>query len=149
MKRMKLPELQTFETFQLARQVGSHSIWEELPDTLHICLVGILDRDQLAEIMSFQDEWSRDKPIFFILVNVKDLETVQRGARPVTKDDQWPMMRPKIVAVYGARFAVRTIGEMVLRARRLLGTVDPMPTKFFHSETDARKSIEALRRAIA
>lgn len=125
-----------------------HSIHEDSTDILHIDLVGKLVGIELAAIMKIQNEWARGKERYFVLVNIKRLETVTTDARPVLREHVWPEIRPMMVVAYGGSFAVRTLGEMVVRARRLLHSVDPSPTTFVSTETEARKMIDSLRNAV-
>ncbi len=125
-------------------KVGLHSVTAESPRVLVIKLVGELHGNELALIMKRQDEWSREKGRYFVLASLRELTGVARDARPVLKEHLWSEHPAELVIAYGASFAVRTIGEMVVRARRALNATDPVPTKFVATENDARKLLASL-----
>ena len=78
------------------------------------------------------------------LIDVSLAGTISPDARRLLLENRHKSKAPSVVAVVGARFAVRTLAHMVLRAMQSL-TKTHVIVDFFEDETAARTWIDSQR----
>jgi hypothetical protein len=80
----------------------------------------------------------------FAMYDSSRSEGVERAARKAMTENLRPDARPDAMAIFGAAFAIRTLGNMIDRARMGLG----QPTtgiRFFQTEAEAREYLARER----
>ncbi len=85
---------------------------------------------------------------FFVVYDVTQSEGVDRAARnALASSSNLPGPNPAVTAIFGASFAVRTVANMIERARVGLGQV-PTGMRFFQTEAQALVHIDEQRHRI-
>jgi hypothetical protein len=114
-------------------QFGSHSMWVAAPDVLRLDLDGEVNCEQLQNILDTQEAWGRDLARWFSIVNMSQFgkSTAESRAYMAKRTPN-----PRVTSIaFGASFAMRTVVEMMMRARRLL--YREVNEKFFMVATEA------------
>lgn len=124
-------------------QFGAHSLREVAPDTLHLELVGLVEGDELQQIVETENAWGLDKPQWFIIGDLSRLG----GSTPASRAymAEIPPNPHSISIVYGTSFAMRILVDMMMRARRLLSRAEPDAFVIVATEADAWAEVERRR----
>ena len=86
-------------------------------------------------------------PFLFVLFDCTHAQGVERDARRAMMQEVPPVKPPDLTAIVGAPFAIRTLSNMIERARVALGR-DSMGMRFFESEAQVFGHIDELRRRL-
>lgn len=124
-------------------QFGAHTMWEAAPDVLRLDFVGVVDGDELKGLIETQLQWSKDKPRWFALADMSRLG----GSTPSSREYMVKIpSNPNSVSIsFGARFAIRILVDMMMRARRLLAPTASDSFIMVATEADAWAEVERCR----
>ncbi|HRI67180.1 MAG TPA: STAS/SEC14 domain-containing protein [Polyangium sp.] len=102
----------------------------------------------LADFMALSEIYQqlrRERGRFFALFDATRMDGIDREARrALGNKKQLTDILPAVTAIFGASFAVRTIGNMIDRARTGLGRTTTV-RRFFDTEAQARAYIAQER----
>lgn len=130
-------------------RIGSHELWLEPPDIVHVRVVGDVNEAEAIELLTLSDRCAMEREHQFWMVDASQLGHIQPGAR--RRAASWPLSASHWGTVaFGVGFAQRLLARMLIGAARLLrGEVETM--MLLSTEEEARDWIaqERLRRQAA
>jgi hypothetical protein len=127
----------------LLLQAGRHVLEVEEPDLVIYRIHGEITGDELQAMREAQSAWMAGMDHIVVLVDLSETEGMTREARKAAmRPDGGPTRRA--IAYFGARFAVRVVVELTLRAMRVLRP-RAYPMRFCEDEARARLWLDAQR----
>lgn len=97
--------------------------------------------EQVRQIYDVQKRFCEGRQHVFLLIDSTGLTRLSRQARQALTDAPLPggvMMPIRGIAVFGASFTLRIMGEMLAKAAEILQKVHIPPIRFFEHEAQAR-----------
>ena len=111
-------------------------------------LVGTLEAADFQGILDWQAEWGKNKPRFFVISDVSQLQSISRDTRKYISEQGRLTSTHAVTINYGASFGVRVMAEMSMRARKVLGLPDLADALFVATQADALLEVEKLRKNV-
>jgi len=118
----------------------------EAPDTLMLRTAGVVDKQDMLDLMVVLEGNIRAWPHVFMMVDQTRQEGITAEARKIVPEvGLWIPYRGTVL--FGGSFAVRAIGQMLMKLINLVRAIDN-PTVFVKDEKEARTWLEKRRREI-
>ena len=119
----------------------------EPPDLIYVTGEGDIDEQDIVDMQPYFERHVRDWPYVLLLGDQTKQTSMSAGARKAaTELYKWVPYRG--TAICGGNFAMRTIGQMVMKVANMVQGRDN-PTVFFKTEPEGRAWIEERRRLLA
>jgi len=129
------------------RRFGEHLTWIQEPDIFHMRLAGTLEADQFQKILDWQADWGKNKPRYYVICDMSQLQTISRDTRKYMSEQGRVTAAHAVTITYGASFALRVMAEMSTRARKVMGLPDLADVIFVATQEEALAELENRRRA--
>jgi hypothetical protein len=129
-------------------QCGRQSTSLELPDIVHMKLVGEVTLEECRELNQAHLDFAKEVTYFFYWINLTDLEdlpaTVRREASATVK-----LLPVRGTVVYNAPLRARVLAKLLLTAANLFRSgPEKNPVSFADNDQDARAIIAKWRQQI-
>jgi hypothetical protein len=118
----------------------------EAPDLLVIRTIGVIDKQDMTDLMVVLDAQIRAWPHVFMMVDQSKQESMTAEARKVAPE-MGPWIPYRGTVLFGGSFAVRALGQMLMKLINLMRSMDN-PTVFVKDEKEARAWVEKRRHQI-
>lgn len=120
----------------------------EAPDIVNVRYVGALRPEHLNAARDEAASWIRGVPYFFTLLDVTKLGAVSTEARRAMAQNGENAKHMRGIAIVGASFHFRALGNMVAKAIAILHRHADNPVRFFETEEEARAWLEERRQIV-
>ncbi len=127
-------------------RIGAHLFRWEPPDVGYVCYHGDLEGESMFALSEQSRHYTLGRPHLFLLVDMAHVGKVSTEARQVLAQGGRDL-NMRGIAVIGATGPMRIISSLVSRAVDLLNGNRDNPTRFFESESEARRWIGERRAA--
>lgn len=129
------------------QRIGSHSVWEAAPDLLCVRFDGPLRGRELSAMLDYRNDWARGKDRYYIVVDLTTVTSVDSEARQVMVEQRAAVDSRQTTILFGARFGIRIIAQMMFRSLRMLRrNMQHAERHFVSSEAEALAFVEKCRR---
>lgn len=131
------------------RKIGKSSTSMELPDIVHLKLVGEISLEECREINQAHIDYAKELPYFFYMIDLSDLDNIPAAVRKEASETV-KLLPLRGTVIYQAPLRARVIAKLLLTAANLFrGGAGQNPTDSVNTEEEARAWIERRRRKIA
>lgn len=130
------------------KKIGRHSTSMEIPDIVHLKLVGEVTLEECREINQAHIDYAKDLPHFFYMIDLSELEnipaTVRREASQTVK-----ILPLRGTVIYQTPLRARVIAKLLLTAVNLFkGGAGQNPVDFVDTIEEARAWVKRRRQQI-
>ncbi|HSN87570.1 MAG TPA: hypothetical protein VL025_12470 [Thermoanaerobaculia bacterium] len=131
------------------KKIGRHSTSMEIPDIVHLKLVGEVTLEECREINQAHIDYARDLPLFFYMIDLSELENIPAAVR--REASQTVKILPlRGTVIYQTPLRARVIAKLLLTAVNLFkGGAGQNPVDFVDTTEEARAWIKRRRQQIA
>ena len=131
------------------KKIGRHSTSMEIPDIVHLKLVGEVTLEECREINQAHIDYARDLPHFFYMIDLSELENIPAAVR--REASQTVKILPlRGTVIYQTPLRARVIAKLLLTAVNLFkGGAGQNPVDFVDTTEEARAWIKRRRQQIA
>ena len=131
------------------KKIGRHSTSMELPDIVHLKLVGEVDLEECREINQAHIDYAKQLPHFFYMIDLSELENIPAAVR--REASQTVKILPvRGTVIYQTPLRARVIAKLLLTAVNLFkGGANQNPVDFVDTTEEARAWIRRRRQQIA
>lgn len=126
---------------------GIFQRWEP-PDTVCVDYVGVLNPAHVHAAQVEAAPWTSSVPYFFVLINVAKLGPVSKEVRKAFAENGESAKQLRGIAIVGASFHLRAVGNMITKAAAILHRHVDNPLRFFETEEEARAWLVERRREV-
>lgn len=131
------------------RKIGKSSTSMELPDIVHLKLVGEISLEECREINQAHIDYAKELPYFFYMIDLSDLDNIPAAVRKEASETV-KLLPLRGTVIYQAPLRARVIAKLLLTAANLFrGGAGQNPTDSVNTEEEARAWVERRRRKIA
>jgi hypothetical protein len=131
------------------KKIGRHSTSIELPDIVHLKLVGEVGLDECREINQAHLDYAKELPHFFYMIDLSELENIPAAVRKEASETV-KTLPLRGTMVYNTALRARVIAKLLLTAANLFkGGAGQNPVDFADTEEEARAWIKRRRQRIA
>ncbi|HSK79950.1 MAG TPA: hypothetical protein VLQ45_26085 [Thermoanaerobaculia bacterium] len=132
-----------------SKKIGRHSTSMEIPDIVHLKLVGEVTLEECREINQAHIDYARDLPHFFYMIDLSELENIPAAVR--REASQTVKILPlRGTVIYQTPLRARVIAKLLLTAVNLFkGGAGQNPVDFVDTTEEARAWIKRRRQQIA
>ncbi|MDI1477951.1 hypothetical protein [Polyangium sp. y55x31] len=136
-----------FDTPTPTWEVGRNEVRWEPPDLVRITFRGVTTTADSLRMTEIYDAIDERAGHFYVLVDGREVEALEPGARAAWLDRDKPYPIRHLVS-FGATFSMRALVMTIYRAGRILAPSRfTFPLEFKATEQEARARIDELRRA--
>lgn len=131
------------------KKIGMHSTSMELPDIVHLKLVGEVSLEECREINQTHIDYAKELPQFFYMIDLSELENIPAAVR--REASQTVKILPvRGTVIYQTPLRARVIAKLLLTAVNLFkGGATQNPVDFVDTTEEARAWIRRRRQQIA
>lgn len=131
------------------RKIGSHSTGMELPDIVHLKLVGEVNLEECREINQAHIDYAKELPHFYYMIDLGELDNIPAAVRKEASETVKTLPLRGTV-IYQTPLRARVIAKLLLTAANLFkGGAGQNPVDFVDTEQEARAWIERRRQKLA
>lgn len=131
------------------KKIGNHSTWIELPDIVHLKLVGEVGVEEGRAVNEAHLEYARELPHFYYMIDLSELDNIPAVVRKEASATV-KMLPLRGTVIYQTPLRARVIAKLLLTAANLFrGGASQNPMDFVDTEEDARAWIRRRRQQIA
>ncbi|HYO13425.1 MAG TPA: hypothetical protein VE685_09555 [Thermoanaerobaculia bacterium] len=131
------------------REIGRHSTSLELPDIVHLKLVGDVELPECREINQTHIEFAKGLDHMFYMIDLSELENIPAAVRKEASETV-KVLPLRGTVIYQTPLRARVLAKLLLTAVNLFkGGVTQNPVEFVDTEEEARAWVERRRRQIA
>jgi hypothetical protein len=131
------------------KKIGRHSTSMEIPDIVHLKLVGEVTLEECREINQAHIDYARDLSHFFYMIDLSELENIPAAVR--REASQTVKILPlRGTVIYQTPLRARVIAKLLLTAVNLFkGGAGQNPVDFVDTTEEARAWVKRRRQQIA
>jgi hypothetical protein len=131
------------------RKIGKSSTSIELPDIVHLKLVGEVNLEECREINQAHIDYAKELPHFFYMIDLSELDNIPAAVRKEASETV-KILPLRGTVIYQAPLRARVIAKLLLTAANLFrGGAGQNPMDSVNTEEEARAWVERRRRKIA
>jgi hypothetical protein len=131
------------------RKIGKSSTSMELPDIVHLKLVGEVSLEECREINQAHIDYAKELPHFFYMIDLSELDNIPAAVRKEASETV-KILPLRGTVIYQAPLRARVIAKLLLTAANLFrGGAGQNPMDSVNTEEEARAWVERRRRKIA
>jgi len=98
-------------------------------------------------MLDYRNDWARGKDRYYIVVDLTTVTSVDSEARQVMVEQRAAVDSRQTTILFGARFGIRIIAQMMFRSLRMLRrNMQHAERHFVSSEAEALAFVEKCRR---
>lgn len=130
------------------REFGRHSTRLELPDIVHLKLVGEVDLPECRQINEAHIEFAQGLDHMFYMIDLSELENIPAAVRKEASETV-KVLPLRGTVIYQTPLRARVLAKLLLTAVNLFkGGATQNPVEFVDTEEEARAWVERRRRQI-
>jgi hypothetical protein len=131
------------------KRIGNHSTCIELPDIVHLKLVGEVGVEEGRAINQTHIDYAKELPHFYYMIDLSELDNIPAMVRKEASETVKTLPLRGTV-IYQTPLRARVIAKLLLTAANLFkGGAGQNPMDFVDTEAEARDWIERRRRKLA
>lgn len=131
------------------KRIGNHSTSIELPDIVHLKLVGEVSVEEGRAINEVHLDYGRELPHFFYMIDLSELDNIPAVVRKEASATV-KLLPLRGTVIYQTPLRARVIAKLLLTAANLFrGGAGQNPMDFVDTEEEARAWIRRRRQQIA
>ncbi|HKV11110.1 MAG TPA: hypothetical protein VJ725_23420 [Thermoanaerobaculia bacterium] len=131
------------------QKIGRHSTSMELPDIVHLKLVGEVSVDEGRAVNEAHLAYAKELPHFFYMIDLSELENIPAVVRKEASETV-KLLPLRGTVIYQTPLKARVIAKLLLTAANLFrGGAGQNPVHFVDTAEEARDWIKRRRQRIA
>lgn len=131
------------------KKIGQHSTSMELPDIVHLKLIGEVSIEEGRAINQAHIDYAKELPHFYYMIDLSELDNIPAVVRKEASETV-KILPLRGTVIYQTPLRARVIAKLLLTAANLFrGGAGQNPMDFVDTEEEARAWIERRRRKIA
>ena len=131
------------------KKIGSHSTSMELPDIVHLKLIGEVSIEEGRAINQAHIDYAKELPHFFYMIDLSELENIPAAVRKEASETV-RILPLRGTVIYQTPLRARVIAKLLLTAANLFkGGAGQNPVHFVDTAEEARTWIKLRRQRTA
>lgn len=130
-------------------KIGPQMTALELPDIVHLKLVGEVSLEECKEINRMHFAYAEEVPHFFYMIDLSELGNIPAAVRREASETV-KLLPLRGTVIYNSSLRARVLGKLLLTAANMFRSgPNQNPVDFVETETEARAWVDQRRKQIA